>query len=411
MNMKINEKLISEESIRTFFCILKNYIDSEPMNGTLREEQFDDLCYLAKIHSVAPILYYMLRQEEQVLKVLYPDQITWLKNQYMFSAVQSIHQDTSKEEMNRAFKEQRIPLLFFKGAQIRSFYPVPEIRTMGDLDCLIDEKDRMKSHTLMLEMEYECQSDKGNVWVYKRGTVMIEMHTQIAGNSISNGFDYAQFFSDALNQSVEEDQELCLKKEYHFCFLIYHIAKHLSSTGAGVRMFMDIAVFLRYYGDTFDKVEAERLLKEASLEKTAAAVFGLCDRWFGTSWSEGKDISKEVLDELEEYILSGGTFGFETHDIGHVYKRKSCENGRAGKTGRSNIKMFFRYFFPKRDYVVQFLPITEKYPWLLPVAWVRRWWIGLFKRRKRSLQTLRTMAENDGERSYREYEMLKKIGL
>ena len=159
------------------------------------------------------------------------------------------------------------------------------------------------------------------------------------------------------------------------------------------------------------KVEAGRLLKEASLEQTADAVFGLCDRWFGTSWSEGKVISEEVLDELERYILAGGTFGFETHDIGHVYKRKSCENGRAGKTCRSNLKMFFRYLFPEKAYVVQFLPIVEKCPCLLPAAWIKRWWIGLFKRRKRSLQTLRTMTENDGERSYREYEMLKKIGL
>lgn len=160
---------------------------------------------------------------------------------------------------------------------------------MGDLDCLICEEDRGRAHELMTDLGYSCSADQGNVWVYQKGMVVIEMHSRIAGNNISNGVDYMQFFSDAVNQIAEEDEELCLKREYHFCFLIYHIAKHISSTGAGVRMFMDLVIFLKHYGMTFDKEKAERMLKEASLDKVAVTIENLCDRWFeieGIPWVE-----------------------------------------------------------------------------------------------------------------------------
>lgn len=402
---------IPEDSFRIFLRVLRNFINSEEEEIPVTEELFGDLCYLAKIHSVFPILYYVIRSRAKELEASYPGQMEWLKKSYMLAVVQSIRQDAGKEEMREAFRRQGLPLLFFKGAQIRSFYPVPELRTMGDLDCLIASEDRMKAHALMLDLGYECQSDKGDVWVYRKGTVVVEMHDRIAANSILNEFDYASFFSDALNHGTQENQEFCFSKEYHFCFLIYHIAKHLSSTGAGVRMFMDIVVFLRHYGDTFDKREADRLLRAASLKKTAEAVYGLCDRWFGTKWSGEEKIPESVLDELEAYIVAGGTFGFETHNIGHVYKRKAYVSDECGKESGYGVRLIGRYLFPPADYMRLFLPAVERHKWLLPAAWIKRWWTGVFLRRDRSLATIRSMAENDGERSYREYRMLKNIGL
>lgn len=283
---------------------------------------------------------------------------------------------------------------------------------MGDLDCLICEEDRGRAHELMTDLGYSCSADQGNVWVYQKGMVVIEMHSRIAGNNISNGVDYMQFFSDAVNQIAEEDEELCLKREYHFCFLIYHIAKHISSTGDGVRMFMDLVIFLKHYGMTFDKEKAERMLKEASLDKVAVTIENLCDRWFDFGWGE-EEMPEEVLNELEEYVVAGGTFGFATHNIGDVYRRKSYEKPGTGRDTeqKRTIKMFWHYLFPGKEYMSMFIPGVKKQTWLLPAAWVKRGWIGLFRRRQHTFSTIRSMTKNDGNRSYREYQMLKKIGL
>lgn len=291
------------------------------------------------------------------------------------------------------------------------FYSIPELRTMGDLDSLITEEDRKKANGLMLQLGYTCEQTEGDVWVYRRGMIIIEMHTRIAANSISNHFDYARFFRDAMEHGVEENGKLYFDKEYHFCFLIYHIAKHLSSTGAGVRMFLDILIFLQHYGQEFDRDKAEMLLKEASLDRAAAAVFGLCDRWFGSSLSRENPIPQDVLDELETYVIHGGIFGFETHDTGDIYKRKAHTDRNKDGGIFYRLRLLRDYLFPPFDHMCRFVPMIVSHRWLLPIAWVKRWWIGVFRRRKKSLSTIKSMVKDEEKRSYREYLMLKKIGL
>ena len=58
-----------------------------------------------------------------------------------------------------------IPLAFFKGTLLRSFYPEPHLCTMSDIDCLVSGENRKQAHNLMLEMGYMCDSDNGDVWV------------------------------------------------------------------------------------------------------------------------------------------------------------------------------------------------------------------------------------------------------
>lgn len=404
------EVKITKKSAKLLFQLLKDYICQSKKDSYDCEESFFELCQLAKIHGLAPILYDII-QDDSRLQTRYPKACGRLKKNYMVSVAQSIQQKMGLSEIQEIFHSHELPILFFKGAQIREFYPVTELRTMGDMDALITEADREKAHELMLNLGYICEQSESDVWVYRRGAIMIEMHTRIAGNGISNHFDYAGFFADAMEHRVEENGKLYFEPEYHFCFLIYHIAKHLSSTGAGIRMFLDIVLFLRHYGGAFQWDKAEQLLKEAALEETAAAVFGLCGRWFGTKIAGTKMVDQNVLDELEDYVIHGGTFGFETHDIGDVYRRKAHANNGGVQGFGYKLRMWRAYLFPPPDYMVHFLPAIRKHRWLMPAAWIRRWWVGAFQRRQHSLHTIHSMNKKDGDRSCREYRMLKKIGL
>lgn len=91
--------------------------------------------------------------------------------------------------------------------------------------------------------------------VYSRGSITVEMHTRIADNNISNQFGYMEYFSDVFGHTEEKDRITYLEKDYQICFLFYHIAKHLSSTGAGIRMILDIGLLAR----CFDKAYWERI--------------------------------------------------------------------------------------------------------------------------------------------------------
>ena len=373
--------------------------------------ELEDLLYLAHIHSLEPVVYYMLREQRKQLLEQKPELFRHMQRAYHSAVYVSVTQEASRAEIEETFKRAGVKLVFFKGVQLRELYPVPELRTMGDMDCLICREDRAKAHALMCQLGYQCEIDDEPVWMYRRDAVVIEMHTLLAAKDIGNGVDYESFFSDAMEHVVKKDGLMYLEREYHLCYLIYHIAKHLCSTGAGVRMIADIAATLRFYGDTMDWEGLKCLLEASHLHETALAIYGLCHKWFGVEPPERYSGSELVLKDLEAYIIGGGVFGFETHDLGDVYRRNAFRGKAANSGDRYRLKMMKEYFFPPSVYLVKYFPLSEKRRWLLPVAWMCRCWAGLFRRKDHSVATIRSMTRGDAELSYREVLMLKEIGL
>ena len=68
-----------------------------------------------------------------------------------------------------------------------------------------------------------------------------------------------------------------------------------------------------------------------------------------------------------------------------------------------------KLMYPGRKHMEAFLPALEHYPWLLPVAWIRRWKMGL-QQRERVEASLSGFHENVDE-AREQYFLLKKIGL
>lgn len=371
-------------------------------------DNLDQLLHLAQIHSLVPVIYYMLGNQRSRLTKRRPELVEYMQKVYYTAIHQSLTQEESVREMREAFSQHGIQLVYFKGVLLRELYPVPELRTMSDMDCLIEPKDRIRAHKLMEQLGYRCELNDEPVWVYRRETVMIEMHTELAGNGVGNGFDCRSFFSDAMKHVMSCGGQLFLEREYHFCYLIYHIAKHLSSTGAGVRMIADIAAFLHDQSTQMDWKRVEDMLRGSNLWEVALAIYGLCHRWFGMGQPMKYCGSEQLLDELEAYIVAGGTFGFETHDTGDVYRRRAL---RTKPSTKYAISLSLAYLFPPKSYLVRYFPLSERYGWLLPVAWFRRCWLGVFHRKAHSLATMRSVVKGDANRSYRELLMLRELGL
>lgn len=374
-------------------------------------QQLDHLTYLARIHSLEPVLYHMLKDQREQLKVQKPAQLRYLRQAYHSAVYFSVLQESHRMELEETFAQAGVKVVFFKGAWLRELYPVPELRTMGDMDCLIRCQDRASAHQLMLQLEYVCEIDSGTVWTYRKGGVVIEMHTHLAADKLGNGEDYRARFSDAMDHVVEQDGHLCLEREYHFEYLIFHIAKHLSSTGAGVRMVADIGAWMCRYGGGMDQQRVMEQLKQDQLWKTASVVYQLCCRWFGMELNLGEKVQEQVLRAVEAYIISGGTFGFESHDAGDIYRKQALRNQGEVTGWRYQLTLAKSYLFPSRRYLMQYFPPTEDHPWLLPVAWFCRCWVGLFHRKAHSLDVIRAMTQGDALRSKREAHMLREIGL
>ena len=186
--------VVRDDVVDKLFQILKDFLADEKIKADKMSGSLVDLLRLCELHSLQPILYYMFSSEIDYLREAYPEVVKRMRDQYIASVYLSVQQDVAAEEIAEHFGREGICLVFFKGVLWRRFYPEPQLRTMGDIDCLIFRDDRKRAHDLMVDIGYECESDKGDVWVYRRGNVSVEMHNRIAWNFSRNGFDYRNFF-------------------------------------------------------------------------------------------------------------------------------------------------------------------------------------------------------------------------
>lgn len=65
-------------------------------------------------------------------------------------------------------EEEKIPYAFFKGYELRELYPVPELRTMGDVDVLVRDEDLERTAEVLCGLGYQKEEGGGAVWAFKR---------------------------------------------------------------------------------------------------------------------------------------------------------------------------------------------------------------------------------------------------
>lgn len=364
-----------------------------------------------KKHSVLPILFQVLCRQGSDCKDNSGKVMELFKKAYISAVYLASLQDCSLEELGEKLTERGIGYVPVKGSVIKKLYPEPDLRTMGDLDLLIQEKDRAAADEIMKSLGYERQGLGSNVWTYKRGLVTFEIHVNLAGKKYWNDVDYIGYFSELFQKShpIGEKTERRLTLEDHFLFLCFHLAKHLCSTGAGIRMILDIALYIKHYDKQMDWQyiweEADKLQLRDFIEN----MLFICWSWFHVE----TEVSAERMDSriqaiFEEYVLSGGVFGFEREDSIRRLRKGIREEG-SNRSLWVKLRALLYLAFPDREHMKDFLPELEDHPALLPAAWVKRWYLGL-RNKERVKKSLENFSGNV-EEAKSQWELLKKIGL
>ena len=119
--------MINKQAEKLFY-LLREFLDKTPENNNdITDYLLDDLpelLHLCKIHSLQPILYYMLLNNVDPLRKQFPDLAKKMQSQYIASVYYSLQQDAGTEEMAERFSRSGIPIVFlrelFSGHFIRS---------------------------------------------------------------------------------------------------------------------------------------------------------------------------------------------------------------------------------------------------------------------------------------------------
>lgn len=388
--------------------ILKAFIHKDKLQ-TLPNLSLKNLFDLSVKHNVAGIVYDMIAplMEDQKNSAIY--------QQFQQQNIVTVYNSAIRESEMSAFSEKleqaHIPYVFFKGAEIKKLYPQPDLRTMGDVDVLVHEESMKAVKDILESLGYEKSDGGSTVWTFHNGFLSYEIHSRLVTGNYWNDIDYEAYFEKIFDKLIPAEKG-CRKYfsvEDHFIFLCFHLAKHLDSSGAGIRMFMDIALYLMCCQREMDWDYIWRECKNIKLDEFVQIAASACKEWFEIDLNmKTKAAEKETLDQLRGYVMSGGIFGFE-RDESFRRLRKGMKSKKNENSLLIKIRALIKIIFPDRKHMACFLPKVSRYPFLLPVAWCKRWKIGFDNRWK--MKAAVSGMDKNMEEAKAQYSLLKRIGL
>lgn len=403
---KLNDNMEKEDEF--LIDILQLYIHRQKLTE-LPDISVEKLMESAKKQNVSGIVSYMTAplldtgDNGAVLRNV--------RDLYVITVYQSTIIEAEAAILAEKLEQAQIHYAFFKGIEIRTLYPDPELRTMGDVDIFVEEPELEKTASIFRDLGYEKAPESNGVWAFHKGIMAFELHTKLADDTFWNDVNYTSYFEEMTRRlkPAESGYRKYFSAEDHFLFLCFHLAKHLAGSGAGIRMFMDIAVYLMAYQDEMDWEYIRNECVKLELNIFVDILLTVCREWFKVSLTVPFHPADTVtMEQLKEYVMSGGIFGFS--------REESIRRLRSGigDTPDSNrlfiqIRALWKVIFPSRKIMAYYMPAVKKYPVFLPAAWIKRWKIG-FENKWKMRAVMHGFGRNV-EEAKAQYSLLKRIGL
>ncbi len=304
-------------------------------------------------------------------------------------------------KLSEFLSENKIEHMPVKGYYIRELYPVKELRSFGDIDILIHEKDRKRCDSLMKSLGYTVKNDWEPTYSYIKDDEYYEIHTNLFDVRLKDRADMTEYFSSAwLHAKKDSGLRFVPDTEFHLIYIICHLAKHLSTGGAGIRMYLDVALYILRYDSVISWERTEEEFKKLGLERFFHTVLSAVNEWFYVKASCDFENFGEELSELLEFTLDSDIFG-HSRDNSAIKLR-----GEERSKRRTALKILFppaeqlenRYTFLKRSRI------------LLPLAWIVRVFknFGLIPKKIKELVNLKK-AEISEVESFDSF--MREIGL
>lgn len=389
-------------NIKLFLDILSAYINNSKLNWEkLNNIDWNNIYHFASIHNVVGIVFVELKKSNINL---YTDIAEKMQRDFLMTSINSINQEREAQKLIMLLNDNNILHLLSKGYILRNYYPDKELRTMGDIDILVSRSEFKKTADLLKNNGYVISDTYFNEVSFDKNGVHFEIHDNLLNEDLGNNFNYGIYFE----KLCEEKKELIdgftykLDVESHLIYLIAHIGKHFYNEGCGIRMIMDIAVFINSFNSKIDWEYLWNELEKIKLKKFAENIFYLCNIWFASEVAV-PEMSHSLYEEIEKYILEAGTFGFYERNSGVKLLRKSYGKGKSGS--------IMAWLFPSAADMRELSEWFNGKPgYMLPIAWIKRWKEAFMKKRGQVIDKACGAVLNRKE-AERQYTLLKELGL
>ena len=308
-----------------------------------------------------------------------------------YTVKNNAQRENAYQKLKALLDENEIDHIFVKGIIIKDYYPVPELRTSGDIDVIV-RKDLSEIKDIAEQKGVKIDAFVSNALTLTIDEISIEIHNQADV--------LTDYFSDIFALCEKDGFEYSLNEYDHLFYVLCHLAKHLTYRGAGVRMLLDVDLMVRHI-DSFDYEKLIDLSDKYGIKRTVETILSFCNYWFATPVTAAVDFKSEpeFLNNLESVFIDGGSFG---HTVNTIPLKYLVNNG-------SKFKIIMSMAFPSRDYLKVCYPYYKNNKWLYPIARINRLTDGVFKRGKNTKKALNQISKGDNAKIY--IDLINELGL
>lgn len=384
-------------------------------------EEWKQLFKKAEIHQIFPMIYEAV-YACPAAKPVFAELIEPQKRRIMQKVMLQIMKTDEFLRLYKHLNERGIYPAVVKGIVCRQLYPNPDYRSSGDEDMLIDPSWFPKCHEVMLEygmetpVEVERLETEYEVPYGKKGSpISIELHKSLFPPDSDAYGELNRFFGEVHENTVTIEVQgrkiRTLNYTDHLFYLICHAFKHFLHSGFGIRQVCDIIMFANAYGEKIDWQNMLIKCQKINADQFTAALFKIGENYlvfdaqkacYSSEWQKMTVDEKDLLEDL----LMSGIFGDSDMSRKHssMITLNAVTAQKEGKRAQANV---LKTIFPGLDSMKGKYPYLEKYPFLLPAAWVQR----ILKYRKESQNSEGNKASESIRIGNQRIELMKKYGI
>lgn len=311
------------KTVEFFVYLLSCHLNGKKPKGEKRMD-WQQIYNLSEKHGVTAIIAYEIKQLSEDCR---PGGTigAWFNESFE----NTIHSHRARLQslslLISALTEKRIAHELFKGVVLRNYYPFSELRVGADADILVKPADYVHAVEILKQKGFEeklVESNHAVVWHEKD---VFELHTELESINIQSKIYFATPFDDISNASGYTYK---LKPVYHLLYLVSHIAHHLQTGGASIRMIMDLDVLIRKYPE-ININQFLMLSNNIKIGKTAEALLAFSKKIFNTpivlNFTFEDEDTQQLLREFISTFISGKIFGTPEEDTDEEKKKNVFE--------------------------------------------------------------------------------------
>ncbi len=329
-------------------CALQNEQPTEPPQGLSFEICLD--CAIK--HEIANIAYYSIErlntkpsQETLTQWGLYRD----------FAIERDFNQWFARDEIANEFKKMGIRFLEVQGTKIKELYPAPELRTMSDIDFIIDIGNLERAGEILQELGYDCKwLDSVEIDGVRAPNIHVELHTEY--------FPVYSEYHECMRSpfsSIEENGQYDDNEFYIYNML--HIAKHYFCRGCGIRRVLDVYYLNHHFSNIIDRKYVHGVFQKAGVVDFVENISMLAGYWFGNSKYS------ESFKDMIPFITGNPLHGTEENQMGYFLQKEFGNDAKFIK-----IRHVTKKVFAGDDIMLKHYPFLKKWRILYPACWIHR---------------------------------------